>query len=129
MQGRAFRDARIVGAVDRGFARLPEKNDAEELDHDIAGQRGGERNQRGAERQQHVDERVRHRCANRNDWSSSHSETNPFNGGSPAMASAPISVSPRNPGHAVDEAAEVAKVALAGGVQHRPRARETAGSS
>ena len=77
-----------------GFARLAEEDDAEELDHDVGGERRREREQRRAERQQHVDERLAApRGANRNACSSSHSDTKPLSGGRPAMASAPTSVS------------------------------------
>ena len=44
--------------LQRGFARLTEKDHAEELDHHVAGERRSEREQRRAERQQHVDERL-----------------------------------------------------------------------
>ncbi len=61
---------------------------------------------------------------NRKACSSSHSETKPLSGGSPAIASVPTSAEPRHPGHAVDQAAELAETALLGRVQHRAGGEE-----
>ena len=56
----AFCKSGVVGLLQGGFPRLPEKDDAKELDHDVAGKRRGKREQRGTQRQQHVDKRVRY---------------------------------------------------------------------
>ena len=62
---------------------------------------------------------------NRKLCSSSHSETKPPSGGSPALASTPTQREPGHPGHGADQAAELAEVALAGGVQHAPVPRKS----
>ena len=112
------------GVAKRGLPRLPEKDDAEELHHDIPRERGGKRNQRAPSGSSMLMNVCGTSCANRNDCSNSHSDTNPFNGGSPAMASAPTRVQPGNPWHAMDETAEVPEVALPGRVNDRARSQK-----
>ena len=63
-------------------------------------------------------------CAKRKACNSSHSETNPFSGGSPAMASAPIKGEPCHPGHPVNQAPQAPERSFTGGVQHRSRAKK-----
>ena len=91
----------------------PRKIDAEELDHRVAGQRRHQRDQRRDHRHQHVQQRSGSPGVNRKLCSSSHSETKPLSGGSPALASTPTSVEPGDPRHAADQPAELAEAALA----------------
>ena len=57
-------------------------------------------------------------------WNVSHSDTKPFSGGRAEIATQPTRNSERGARHAVDQAAQVLHVALAGGVQHRAGAEE-----
>ena len=68
------------------------------------------------------------RAVNRKLCSSSHSETKPLDGGSPALASTPTSVVPRDPGHEAHQAAELAEAALVRWHAARRRCRGRAGS-
>ena len=47
----ALEDAGVVRLCSAGLARLAEKDHAEELDHDVGGERRRQRDHRGAERQ------------------------------------------------------------------------------
>ena len=60
----------------------------------------------------------------RNDWKSSHSLTNPLNGGSAAMDERADEEGRRRPRHPLHEAAEAIDVPLARRVQHGARAEE-----
>ena len=75
---RAPSGRRRAACASRRLARLAEEDDAEELDHRVAGQRGDQRDQRRDHRDQHVEERIRQPGVNRKLCSSSHSETKPF---------------------------------------------------
>ena len=90
-----LRESGIVRLLQGPLPRLAQKDHAEEFHHHVGGERGGQREQRRTQRQQHVDEGVRHLVANRKACSSSHSDTKPFKGGNPAIASTPISVARR----------------------------------
>ncbi len=57
-------------------------------------------------------------------WKVSHSETKPLSGGSAEIAAQPIRNTKRGLRHAVDQAAELFHVALAGRAQHRAGAEE-----
>ena len=57
-------------------------------------------------------------------WKVSHSETKPLSGGSAEIAAQPIRNSERGLRHAMDEAAEMLHVALAGRGQHGAGAEE-----
>ena len=57
-------------------------------------------------------------------WKVSHSETKPLSGGSAEMAMQPVRKAKAVTRHAMDEAAEVLHVALAGGGEHGAGAEE-----
>ena len=57
-------------------------------------------------------------------WKVSHSETKPLSGGSAEIAAQPTRNDERGLRHAVDQAAQLLHVALAGGGQHRAGAEE-----
>ncbi len=59
-QSKPFGKPRVVSMPQGGLSRLPQKDDAEEFDHDVAGEGSGKREQRSTQRQQHIDEGVRH---------------------------------------------------------------------
>ena len=109
---------------ERRLARLAEEDDAEELDHDVGGERGGERDERGAERQQHVDEGVRHFVRKQERLQQQPLGDEAVERRQPRHRERADQREPRDPGHAMDQAAEAPEVALAGRVQHRARAEK-----
>ncbi len=122
--GRAARASPRRAHGERGLARLAEEDHAEELHHHVAGQRRRERDQRAAERQQHVDELPRHlvrgqECLQQQPLGDEAVERRQAGDGE-----RPDQREPRDPGHAMDQPAEAAEIALARGVQHRPGADE-----
>ncbi len=106
------------------LARLTEEDDAEELDHDVAGEGRDQRDQRGDDRDQHVEEGARQ--ARREQEAL---QQQPF--GDEAVQRRQAGAGeradqrePGDPGHVADQAAELAEAALAGRVQHRAGADE-----
>ena len=107
-----------------GLARLAEKHHAVEFDHDVACQRGGEHHGGGGDRNEHI--QVGMRQAGRKQ---ERLQQQPFGdetvqrrqSGNRERAD---QGQPGDPGHAMDQAAQLAQGALVRGVQHRAGGEE-----
>ena len=106
------------------LARLAEEYDAVELDHDVACERGGERDRGGGDRDQHVQIGLRQIGREQEGL-----QQQPF--GDEAVQRRQSrdrqrahQREPGDPGHAMDQPAEFAQRALARGMQHRAGGEE-----
>ena len=114
----------VVCVGQRRFARLAEKDHAEELDHHVGGKRRGQRDDRGAEWQQHVDEWPRHLVCEEERLQQQPLGDEAVEGRQTRHRQRADQREPGDPGHAMDQAAEPAEIALAGRMQHRAGAEE-----
>ena len=106
------------------FARLAEKDDAEELDHGEAGKRGDQRNRAGADRQQHVQVAVRQRGGEQEALQEQPFRDEAIERRDAGRGEHADQRDPGHPGHVMDQAAELAEIAFAGGVQDRAGGEE-----
>ena len=125
---RSSRPASCARASD-GFARLAEEDHAEELHHDVGGQRGGQRDHRRAERQQHVHERARHLVREQERLQQQPFRYEAVERRQPRDRERADQREPRDPRHAVDQAAELARGCARPSRAAPRRCRGTAGSS
>ncbi len=111
-------------AAQARLARLAEEDHAEELDHDVGGERGGKRDERGPEGQQHVDEGPGHFVREQKRLQQQPLGHEAVQRRQPGHGKRADQGQPRDPRHAMDQAAEAPEVALAGRMQHRAGAEE-----
>ena len=105
-------------------ARPAEEGHAEGLDEAGRGQRRRKRQQRADRRHQNLRPHCGTSGLTRIAWKVSHSETKPLSGGSAEMAAAADQEGEGRKRHAVDQAAQLLHVALAGRRQHGAGAEE-----
>jgi hypothetical protein len=106
------------------LARLAEEDDAEELDHGVAGKGRDQGDQRGDDRDQHVEEGARQsrreqEALQQQPFGDEAAQRRQAGAGQRAHQG-----EPGDPGHVADQAAELAEAALAGGMQHGAGADE-----
>ena len=123
-QARALDARGVVRARERGLARLAEEDHAEELDHHVAAERGHERDAGGDHREQHV-----HEGAGQPEREQEALQQQPLGDEAvqrrqPGRGERAGQREPADPRHGAQQPAELAEVALAGGVQHGPGAEE-----
>ena len=98
----------------RRLARLAEEDDSKELDHDIGGERGGERDERSAEGKQHVDEGPGHFVRKEKRLQEEPLGDEAVQGREPGHGERADEGEPGDPRHAMDQSTQAPEVAFTG---------------
>ncbi len=120
----ALETAGVVRVGETRLARAAEKDDAVELDHHVGRQRHREHQRAGGQRHQHVDERLRQAGREQERLQQQPLGDEAVERRQPGDRERADQRQPRDPGHPVDQAAQLAEAALLRRVQHRAGGEE-----